>query len=107
MLTNQSGAESWPVTGASFIIVYRQPQNSAAVGDALKFFAWAYKSGQKMAEDLDYVPMPTNVVALVQKTWGEIKGADGKWTSRSLPPTSAAVLRLIDAWVSTRRRRAA
>ncbi len=78
VLTNQPGAESWPITAASFILVYKQPQNAAPVGDALKFFAWAYKNGGKMAEDLDYVPMPSSVVSLVEKTWGEIKSADGK-----------------------------
>jgi phosphate transport system substrate-binding protein len=78
VLTNQPGADSWPITGASFILVYRKPQNPAAVADALKFFNWAYKNGQKMAEDLDYVPMPGNVVSLVEKTWGQITGSDGK-----------------------------
>ncbi len=78
VLTNQSGADSWPITGASFILIHRQPQNPAAVQDALKFFAWAYKGGAKMADELDYVPMPGSVVSLVEKTWGEIKGADGK-----------------------------
>ncbi len=78
VLTNQPGADSWPITGASFILVYRQPQNVGAVSDALKFFAWAYKTGGKMADELDYVPMPANVVSMVEKTWGEIKGADGK-----------------------------
>jgi len=78
VLTNQPGAESWPIVGASFIIVYRQPANAGAVTDALKFFSWAYKNGSKMAEDLDYVPMPNTVVSLIEKTWTGIKGADGK-----------------------------
>ena len=78
VLTNQPGAESWPITSASFILVYRQPQNPGAVAEALKFFSWAYKNGGKMADDLDYVPMPANVISMVEKTWGEIKGADGK-----------------------------
>jgi phosphate transport system substrate-binding protein len=78
VLTNQPGADSWPITGASFILIHKQPQNPAAAQDALKFFDWAYKKGGKMAEDLDYVPMPASVVAMVEKTWGEIKGADGK-----------------------------
>ena len=78
VLTNQAGADSWPITGASFILIHRQPQNPAAAGDALKFFSWAYKTGGKMADELDYVAMPASVVSLVEKTWGEIKGADGK-----------------------------
>src|SRR5262249_23325761 len=78
VLTHQPGADSWPITGASFILIHRQPQNPANAGDALKFFAWAYKNGGKMAEDLDYVPMAAGVVGLAEKTWAEIKGADGK-----------------------------
>ena len=85
VLTNQPGAESWPITGASFILVYKQPQDAVAVQDALKFFSWAYKTGGKMADDLDYVAMPASVVSMVEKTWGEIKGADGKmvWATAS------------------------
>ena len=79
ILTNQAGAESWPIAGATFILIHTQPQDPAAAAEALKFFAWAYKSGSKMAEDLDYVPMPDKVVASIQKMWNaDIKGADGK-----------------------------
>ncbi len=69
VLTNQSGAESWPITGASFILVYKQPDDPDAVKTALKFFDWAYASGDKLAEDLDYVPIPDKVVELVKTTW--------------------------------------
>jgi phosphate transport system substrate-binding protein len=79
ILTNQAGAESWPIAGATFILIHTQPQDPAAAAEALKFFAWAYKSGSKIAEDLDYVPMPDKVVASIQKMWNaDIKGADGK-----------------------------
>ena len=79
ILTDQAGAESWPIAGATFILIHTQPQDPAAAAEALKFFAWAYKSGDKMAEDLDYVPMPDKVVQSIQKMWNaEIKGADGK-----------------------------
>jgi phosphate transport system substrate-binding protein len=79
ILTNQAGPESWPIAGATFILIHTQPQDPAAAAEALKFFAWAYKSGSKMAEDLDYVPMPDKVVASIQKMWNaDIKGADGK-----------------------------
>ena len=55
------------------------PGDAAATAEALKFFAWSYKNGGKMAEDLDYVPMPTNVVADIEKTWtAEIKDSGGK-----------------------------
>ncbi|MGZ8400793.1 MAG: phosphate ABC transporter substrate-binding protein PstS [Methyloceanibacter sp.] len=79
ILTNEAGANSWPIAGATFILMHKQPQDTAAAGEALKFFDWAYRKGGKMAEDLDYVPMPANVVTLIRKTWSEqIKGADGK-----------------------------
>ncbi len=79
ILTNQPGADTWPIAGATFILIHSQPQDPAAATEALKFFAWAYKKGGKMAEELDYVPMPDNVVASIQKMWhADIKGADGK-----------------------------
>jgi phosphate transport system substrate-binding protein len=79
ILDNQPGAESWPMTAATFILIPKQPQDPAAAAEALKFFAWAYSKGTKMAEDLDYVPMPTAVVASVQKVWAEqIKDTSGK-----------------------------
>jgi len=79
ILTDQSGADSWPIAGATFILIHKQPQDPAAATEALKFFAWAYKSGDKMAEDLDYVPMPDNVVTSIQKMWAsEIKDGGGK-----------------------------
>ena len=79
ILTDQPGAESWPIAGATFILIYKQPQDPAAAAEALKFFAWAYKDGGKMAEDLDFVPMPAKVVTSIQKMWqADIKGADGK-----------------------------
>jgi phosphate transport system substrate-binding protein len=79
ILTNEPGASSWPIAGATFILIHKQPQNPAAAADALKFFAWAYTKGDKMAEDLDYVPMPDKVVGAIQKMWGsQIKDAGGK-----------------------------
>jgi ABC-type phosphate transport system substrate-binding protein len=83
VLTDQPGAKSWPITGASFILVYKQadkPQTTAAV---LKFFDWAYHHGQTMAEKLDYVPIPESLVHMVEQTWAaDIHAADGKpvWT---------------------------
>jgi phosphate transport system substrate-binding protein len=69
ILTDQPGAASWPITGASFILVYSEPPDPAATGEALKFFGWAYANGGKMASDLDYVPLPAPLVAQVQNTW--------------------------------------
>jgi phosphate transport system substrate-binding protein len=79
ILANQPGAESWPMTAATFILVHKQPDDAAAVSEALKFFAWAYAKGDKMAEELDYVPMPKKVVGEIQKMWAsQIKDAGGK-----------------------------
>jgi phosphate transport system substrate-binding protein len=79
ILANQPGDKSWPMTAATWILMYKQPQDAAASADALKFFAWAYDKGDKMADELHYVPMPQNVVDEVRKTWtSEIKDASGK-----------------------------
>jgi phosphate transport system substrate-binding protein len=79
ILTNEAGAGSWPISGATFILIHKQPQDPAAAAEALKFFAWGYAKGAKMAEDLDYVPMPSAVVGAIQKVWAaEIKDASGK-----------------------------
>ena len=79
ILTDEPGADSWPIAGATFILIYKQPQDPAAAREALKFFAWAYAKGGKMAEDLDYVPMPANVVTAIAKLWAtQIKDASGK-----------------------------
>ncbi|HEV7873121.1 MAG TPA: substrate-binding domain-containing protein, partial [Enterovirga sp.] len=78
ILTNQPGAESWPITAATFILIHKQPKDAAAAGEALKFFAWAYDKGDRIAEELDYIPMPDKVVADVKKSWAEIKDTSGK-----------------------------
>lgn len=79
ILTEQPGEKSWPITAATFILVYGKPGDAQATADALKFFDWAYAKGGKAAEDLDYIPMPPAVVKLVKETWNkDIKGADGK-----------------------------
>jgi phosphate transport system substrate-binding protein len=79
ILTNEPGAASWPIAGATFILIHKQPKEPAAAAEALKFFAWAYAKGDKQAQDLDYVPMPDNVVNAIQKVWAtQIKDASGK-----------------------------
>ena len=82
ILTNEPGDKSWPITGASFILMHKQVDNADVAKAALDFFAWAYKNGDKMAEELDYVPMPDNVVKLVEAKWKDIKGPNGQpiWT---------------------------
>jgi phosphate transport system substrate-binding protein len=78
ILTNQSGAASWPIAGATFILMHKAPQDVANSTEALKFFDWAYTKGDKAALDLDYVPMPDSVVAQIKKTWETQIQADGK-----------------------------
>jgi phosphate transport system substrate-binding protein len=79
ILANQPGTESWPMTAATWILVYKKPDNPEATADALKFFAWSYGKGDDMAGELDYVPMPDNVVKSVEEMWSkEIVGSAGK-----------------------------
>lgn len=80
ILTDEPGPKSWPIAGATFILMHATPADPAASAEALKFFAWAYdKAGDKLAEELDYVPMPDAVVAQIKKTWAtEFKSPDGK-----------------------------
>ncbi len=78
IITDSPGAKSWPIAGATFILVPKQPKDPAATKQALDFFAWAYKNGGEMASSLDYIPMPDSVVKLIHAHWREIKGADGK-----------------------------
>lgn len=69
ILTNQPGDASWPITAATFILMHKKPVDKAASREALKFFAWAFEKGDKMAEQLDYIPMPDTVVKLIKSTW--------------------------------------
>jgi phosphate transport system substrate-binding protein len=74
ILTDQPGEKSWPVTASTFILMHKEPGDKAASGEAVKFFKWAFANGGKMAEELDYIPMPDSVVKLIEKTWSsEIK----------------------------------
>jgi len=72
-LVNQRGATAWPITGATFVLMYKAPADKAASNDALKFFDWAFKNGKKMAEELDYVPLPDSLTkAITEKVWTQI-----------------------------------
>jgi phosphate transport system substrate-binding protein len=79
ILTDQAGAESWPIAGATFILVHKQPANSAATNEALKFFQWAFKNGDQMAADLDFVAFPEPVKQKVIASWSQVQG----WTGGS------------------------
>ncbi len=79
LLTDQPGKESWPITGASFILMYKQQEKPETAKQVLDFFAWSYQNGTKMAEELIYVPMPDNVVSVIESSWAaNIKDASGK-----------------------------
>jgi len=72
VLTNQPGKNSWPITGASFILMYKTQNNPAQAREVLKFFDWSYRNGGKAAESLDYVPMPEAVAKMVRSTWSKV-----------------------------------
>jgi phosphate transport system substrate-binding protein len=78
ILNDQPGEKSWPITGATYILIYKEQPDAAKAKAVLKFFDWCYKHGAKMAEKLDYVPLPQNVVALVEDTWAKEVKAQGK-----------------------------
>jgi phosphate transport system substrate-binding protein len=78
ILTDQPGKDSWPITGATFILMHKSQKDPQGAKQVLEFFKWAYANGDKMAQDLDYIPMPDSVVHLIFKEWGKIKGSDGK-----------------------------
>ena len=78
IITDQAGANSWPISASTFIMMPKSVPDAAAAGEALKFFAWAYANGDAAASELEYVPMPAAVKKLVESRWSEIKGSDGK-----------------------------
>ena len=78
ILTDEPGKDAWPITGATFILMQKVQDKPAAGTEVLKFFEWSYKNGAKMAEDLDYVPLPDSLVKLIHTSWGQIKDASGK-----------------------------
>jgi phosphate transport system substrate-binding protein len=69
VLTDQPGEKSWPVTASTFILMRKEPSDKTASAEAIKFFRWAFAKGSKTAEELDYIPMPDNVIKLIEKTW--------------------------------------
>ena len=79
LLLDQPGATSWPITAATFILVYKQQSNAATGAAVLKFFDWAYKNGDAQAEALDYIPLPASLKAMVRKSWAaQVKGPNGQ-----------------------------
>jgi phosphate transport system substrate-binding protein len=83
--TDQKGKESWPITGATYVLIHRNAEKPAQLAEVMKFFAWAYKNGDSMALELDYVPMPDSIVRQVQASWSNVKDSAGRtiaWQAR-------------------------
>src|SRR5262245_3558612 len=79
ILTDQAGKASWPITGASFILMHKVQEKPESAKEVFKFFDWSFKNGGKMASELDYVPMPDSVVSLIRSTWKQqVKDQSGK-----------------------------
>ncbi len=78
ILTDQTGKQSWPMTGASFILMHKTQEKPENAKEVLRFFDWSFKNGAKMADDLDYVPMPDPVVKMIQASWKGLKDPSGK-----------------------------
>jgi phosphate transport system substrate-binding protein len=72
-LVNQRGSNAWPITGATFVLMYKTPTDKAAAAEALKFFDWSFKNGKTMAAELDYVPLPDSLTKVIrEKVWSQI-----------------------------------
>ena len=78
ILTDQPGKDSWPITGATFIMMHKSQDKPAQAAASLKFFDWVFKNGDQTASGLDYVPMPASVKTIIEKSWGDIKDTTGK-----------------------------
>jgi phosphate transport system substrate-binding protein len=69
ILTDQPGEKSWPIVASTFILMHKEPADKANSAEAIKFFKFAFDKGGKMAADLDYIPMPAEVIKLIEQTW--------------------------------------
>jgi phosphate transport system substrate-binding protein len=78
LIVNKPGKNAWPISTATYILMHAKQDKPANASEVLNFFNWAYKSGGAAATALDYVPMPADVIATIQKSWGEIKDGSGK-----------------------------
>jgi phosphate transport system substrate-binding protein len=76
ILTDQPGANAWPIENPTFILMHKVPQNAADSTEALKFFKWAYANGGKMTTELDYIPLPDSLVQKIESSWKQIKGVN-------------------------------
>ena len=78
VLTDQPGEATWPICGATFVLVHERPRRPERAREVLRFFDWVYREGADMAVALHYVPIPASVARLVRRTWAErVRGPDG------------------------------
>ena len=75
ILTDQPGAESWPIENPTFVLFYKNPGDKNASKQALEFFKWAYANGDQMAESLLYIPLPESVTKVIEASWKQIQGS--------------------------------
>jgi phosphate transport system substrate-binding protein len=78
LLVHQPGKQTWPITGATFALIYKQQQRRLTAIEMLKFFDWSYRAGAKLADELQYVPMPKDVVQMIESAWAEVTDARGQ-----------------------------
>jgi phosphate transport system substrate-binding protein len=78
LLTNQPGADTWPISGATFILMHKKQDKPVQAAAALKFFDWAYKNGDGAAASMDYIPLPDNVKTMIRDSWKQITDASGQ-----------------------------
>jgi phosphate transport system substrate-binding protein len=78
LIVNQPGKGTWPISTATFILMHLQQDKPVQATETFKFFTWAFKNGDKLATDLDYVPLPDSVIATIEKSWGNVKDTSGK-----------------------------
>jgi phosphate transport system substrate-binding protein len=75
LFLDQPGAQAWPITATTFVLVYKNPPDAAATSEALKFFKWGFEKGDQLAISLDYVPLPDNAVKAIEASWKNIQGS--------------------------------
>jgi phosphate transport system substrate-binding protein len=78
LLVHQGGKQTWPITGATFALIYKQQQRRLTALEMLRFFDWSYRTGAKLADELQYVPMPKDVVQLIESAWAEVTDTHGQ-----------------------------
>ncbi len=78
IINNQPGAQAWPITSATFILMHKKPEKPEQSREVFKFFEWAFKNGDKLATDLEYVPLPANVKDMIRTSWKGVTDPSGK-----------------------------